>query len=110
MEIDDRSPCCSQTVQEGRSDDQHEACAHYDVGLVLQHHGGEILEEGFSRILASFGGCWVLFLVFEQAENINTQIDRNCAEKTNLMYPVGIPAFLALSRPNAFSRLETKNH
>lgn len=26
------------------------------------------------------------------------------------MYPVGIPAFLALSRPYAFSRLETRNN
>lgn len=41
---------------------------------------------------------------------MNTQKDENGNEKTDLMYPVGIPAFLALSRPYAFSRLETWNN
>lgn len=111
MKIDDLDPCCSQTVQERRSDNQHKARTHYNVWLVLQHNGGKILKEGFSGVLATFCGCRVLFLVFDQAANINTQIlDRNCNENTNLMYPVGIPAFLALSRPYAFPRLETRNH
>jgi len=107
MEIDDWNPCRSQMVQERRCDDQHEACAHYKIGLVLQHHGGEILEEGFSGIVATVGGCRMLFFVFKQAGNINTRIDGICKSETDLIYPVGIPAFLALSRPYAFSRLET---
>lgn len=67
MKIDDRNPRCSQTVQERRSDNQHEARTDYNVGLVLQHHGGEILEEGLSGILATSGGFRMLFPVFDEA-------------------------------------------
>jgi hypothetical protein len=110
MEIDYWNACCGQTVQERRRDDQHKARTDDDIGLVLQHHGGEILEEGLSGILATVGGCRMLFLVFEQAAKINMRIDGNGDDKTNLIYPIGIPAYLALSRPYAFSRLETENN
>lgn len=65
MKIDDRNARCSQTVQERCGDNQHEARTDYDVGLVLQHHGGEIFKEGLSGILATFGGFRMLFPIFD---------------------------------------------
>lgn len=106
MEVNDGDAGFIELIQKRSSHNQHPAGTYDDVGVILQDCCCDISEERFSRILNSFVGSRVLLLVLQKTVDIIINAKSLRPSSTNLMYAVGMLAFLARSRPNAFSRFE----